>query len=60
MKITEEEEFLNIRIFIFFLSYINLVEFLVNFIFEKSFPYCTHVHSYFEKGNKYISIYHIW
>ena len=30
---------------------------LVNFIFEKSFTYCTNVQSYFEKGNKYISTY---
>ena len=30
---------------------------LVNFILEKSFTYCTNVHSYFEKGNKYISTY---
>ena len=30
---------------------------LVNFILKKSFKYCTHVHSYFEKGNKYISTY---
>ena len=30
---------------------------LENFIREKSFPYCTNVHSYFEKGNKFISTY---
>ena len=30
---------------------------LVNFILKKSFKYCTNVHSYFEKGNKYISTY---
>ena len=30
----------------------------MNFILEKSFTYCTKVHSYFEKGNKlYISTY---
>ena len=59
MKIWEEE-FLNIRNFvIFFLSYIVelIILLLVNFILEKSFTYCTNVHSYFEKGNKYISTY---
>ena len=43
----------------FIVSYIveliNLL--LVNFILVKSFTYCTNVHSYFEKGNKYISTY---
>ena len=29
----------------------------MNFILEKSFTYCTNVHSYFEKWNKYISTY---
>ena len=29
----------------------------MNFILKKSFTYCTTVHSYFEKGNKYISTY---
>ena len=29
----------------------------MNFILETSFTYCTNVHSYFEKGNKYISTY---
>ena len=29
----------------------------MNFILEKRFTYCTNVHSYFEKGNKYISTY---
>ena len=29
----------------------------MNFILEKNFTYCTNVHSYFEKGNKYISAY---
>ena len=29
----------------------------MNFILEKSFTYCTNVHSYFDKGNKYISTY---
>ena len=55
-----EEEFLNIRKFIIFLSY-TIVELiillLVNFILEKSFRYCTNVHSYIGKGNKYISTY---
>ena len=30
---------------------------LVNFILEKNFKYCTNVHSYLEKGNKYNSTY---
>ena len=30
---------------------------LMNFILEKSFTYCTNVHSYFENGNKCISTY---
>ena len=29
----------------------------MNFILERSLIYCTNVRSYFEKGNKYISIY---
>ena len=29
----------------------------MNFILEKSSTYCTNAHSYFEKGNKYISTY---
>ena len=29
----------------------------MNFILEKSFTYCTNVHSYFEKGNKSMSTY---
>ena len=58
MKI-REEEFLNIRNFFVFLSYIVelIILLLVNFILEKSFTYCTNVHSYFEKENKYISTY---
>ena len=32
---------------------------LVNFTLEKSFMYSTNVHSYFEKGNNYISTYTI-
>ena len=42
----------------FFLSYIVelIILLLVNFILEKSFTYCTNVHSYFEKANKYISL----
>ena len=48
--------------YFFFLSYILyvielIILLLVNFILEKSFTYCTNVHSYFEKGNKYISTY---
>ena len=41
----------------FFLSYIVelIILLLVNFILEKRFTYCTNVHSYFEKGNKFIS-----
>ena len=41
----------------FFLSYIveHIILLLVNFILEKSFTYCTNVHSYFEKENKYIA-----
>ena len=45
----------------YFFYLIYLVELIillvVNFILEKSFTYCTNVHSYFEKGNKYIYIY---
>ena len=53
------KEFLNIRNFIIFLSYIVelIILLLVNFILEKIFTYCTNVHSYFEKVNKYISAY---
>ena len=29
----------------------------MNFILEKSFTYCSNVHSYFEKGNEYIATY---
>ena len=58
MKIWEKEEFLHIRnLIIFFISYTIVVELiillLVNFILEKSFTYCTNVHSYFE--NIYLS-----
>ena len=64
MKIWEEEEFLNIRNFIifffFFILYSELIILLlVNFILEKSSTYCTNVHSYFEKGNKYYISLHI-
>ena len=44
----------------FFLSYTFvelIILILVNFILEKSFTYCTNVHSYFEKGNNYIYTY---
>ena len=45
----------------YFLSYIVelIILLLVNFILEKSFIYCTKVHSYFEKGNKYNISLHI-
>ena len=57
MKIREEKEFLNNRNFIIFLFYIVglIILLLVNFILEPSFTYCTNVHSYFIKANKYIS-----
>ena len=43
----------------FFLSYIVelIILLLVNFIHEKSLTFCSNGHSYFEKGNKYISTY---
>ena len=42
-----------------FLSYIVelIILLLVNFILETCFTNCTNVHSYFEKGNTYISTY---
>ena len=54
MKIGEEAEFLNIRNFIIFLSYIVelIILLLVNFILEKRFTYCTNVHSYFKKKKR--------
>ena len=55
MKISEEEEFLNIRNSITYFFYlVDIVELivllLVKFILEKSFTYCTKAHSYFKKG----------
>ena len=43
-------------IFLFYTDEL-IILLLVNFIFEKIFTYCTNVHSYFEKENKYISSY---
>ena len=42
---------------LYYFFYLIIVELiillLVNFILEKGFMYCTNVHSYFDKGNKY-------
>ena len=45
MKILEEEEFLNIRKFIIYLSYIVelIILHLENFILDKIFTYCTNI-----------------
>ena len=61
MKIWEEEclNIWNFIIFVILNTYVAelIILLLVNFILEKSFTYSTNVHSYFEKGNKYISTY---
>ena len=45
------------KLHFFYLIYLVelIILLLVNFIFKKIFTYCSNVHSYFEKGNKYIS-----